>query len=213
MAFTITERLLPPGMNRPGTAIKVRGVISHITGNASPSADALSHYNYFAGANRNGSAHYFTDHQTILRIIPESEMAWHAGLITNPDWRLGNPNTWAVGVEMCQNYPFMSAEGDMAYRKYVWLHADICRRYGLDPRQDIYGHFEIDPVNRGNDPKAFFNWDMFIEDVAREHDKMGEVGPPANADLLNRVAVLEADNKEMAATLKQIAAMTARYGG
>ena len=167
MPNAIIERLLPPGMNRPGTAIKVRGIVSHRTGNAKPGADAQSHYNYFAGGNRSSSAHYFVDSGSILRIIPEDEMSWHAGLITNPNWTMGNPNTWAVSVELCENYPFMSPEGDMAYRKFVWLHADICRRRGLDPRKDIYGHFMVDPVNRGEDPKGLFNWSMFIEDVVR----------------------------------------------
>lgn len=169
MAYPIEENLLLVGRNtnRPGTPITVRGIISHRTGNPSPTADALAHRQYFGSAYRGASAHYFVDSGRILRIIPETEIAWHAGLVTSKTWDKGNPNAWAIGIELCENYPMGTPEMGRAYARYVWLHADICRRHDLDPRRDIFGHFEVDPRNRPSDPIGLFKWEPFIEDVVQ----------------------------------------------
>jgi N-acetylmuramoyl-L-alanine amidase len=219
MPYTITEKLLPIGMNRPGTLIKVRGIVSHRTGNTNAGTDALAHYGFFAGGNRNASAHYFVDSGNILRIIPEDEMSWHAGLITSKAWTLGNPNTWAIGVELCENFPFMSPEGDAAYRKYVWLHADICRRRNLEPRKDIHGHFMIDPVNRGEDPKGLFNWGMFIDDVARELAAIKEEAEPEtlaslkeqNRELQIKLAAMQAEKDNWKGGIKKVQEIVSKF--
>lgn len=166
MAYPIEEDLLPVGRdtNRPGTPIAVRGIVAHRTGN--PRADARAHRRYFGGGYRGASAHYFVDSQRILRIVPEGEMAWHAGVVTAPGWKRGNPNTWAVGIELCEDHPLDTPQGQEAYRRYVWLHADICLRHGLDPRADILGHFQVDPRNRPQDPLGLFDWGRFLDDVA-----------------------------------------------
>ncbi len=165
--YRVEEDLLPIGRqtNRPGIVIKVGGIISHRTGNSAKTADAIAHRRYFGSGYRSASAHYFVDSARILRIIPENEMAWHAGLVTSKDWSRGNPNNWAIGIEICENNPHLSPEGREAYRRYVWLHADICRRHGLDPQKDIFGHFMVDPKNRAADPAGLFQWETFIEDV------------------------------------------------
>lgn len=154
--FQIEERLLPLGRttNRPGTLLKPTEVVCHRTGNTNPRADALAHYRYFSGGYRASSAHYFVDSRRILRTIPENEVAWHAGPVANAK---------AIGVELCENNPPGTLEFDMAYRRYVWLVADICNRYGLHPAMAVKGHFEYDPINRPNDPHgllaAYFKTD------------------------------------------------------
>lgn len=179
--FQIEEDLLPAGRNtnRPGMPIAVKGIISHRTGNARPTADARAHRRYFGGGYRGASAHYFVDSERILRLIPETEMAWHAGLITAAGWTRGNPNTWAIGVELCEDHPYLSPEGAEAYRRYVWLHADICRRHNLNPRQQIFGHHQVDPRNRPSDPVGLFEWVRFIDDVARALAADRPSQPPA----------------------------------
>ena len=170
MAYVIEEHLLPVGrqFNRPGTPIRIQGIVSHRTGNPSPRGDSHAHRAYFAGGYRGASVHYFVDSRRILRIIPEHEMAWHAGHVTNKSWTLGNPNYWSIGIELCENHPLESPEGQEAFRRYVWLHADLCRRHRLDPQKDIHGHFEIDPLNRAADPIGLFDWETFLRDVAEE---------------------------------------------
>lgn len=133
--------------------------MSHRTGNASPGADARAHYRYFNGGDRGASAHYFVDAKEIVRIIPEDEIAYHAG----------PANGDTIGIELCE--PAGDWQG--GYPAYVELHADICRRYGLDPLRNIRGHFEIDPINRPQDPIGLFKWDPFLQDVAHKLTEMG----------------------------------------
>ena len=53
---------------RKGATIKY--LVIHDTGNASKGADAMSHYRYFNGGNRNASAHYFVDDKQVVRRTP-----------------------------------------------------------------------------------------------------------------------------------------------
>lgn len=163
--YTIEQKLLPLGRqtNRPGTKIQVKELVSHRTGNPDRGADALAHYRYFAGAYRGRSAHYFVDSERILQLIPDDEMAWHA---EDPQRIPPNPNLFAIGIELCENFPMGTPEMGRAYEKYVWLHAYLCRQHGLDPRHHIKGHFEYDPKNRADDPVGLFGWQPFIADVA-----------------------------------------------
>lgn len=54
-------------------------IVIHDTGNTNAGADAEAHYNYFGGANRNASAHYFVDDHQIIQVIEDSNAAWHCG--------------------------------------------------------------------------------------------------------------------------------------
>lgn len=218
MPYPINEDLLPLGeqTNRPGTLIKVRFLVAHRTGNSKPTANARMHRVYFGGGYRAASAHTFTDKDEILTIIPwekNPECAYHAGLITSKTWGKGNPNTQSIGNELCECDPFMSPEGDMAYRKFVWLHAYQCKLYGLDPKLDIHGHFEVDPVKRPNDPKGFFNWEMFLEDVGRELAAMGDDKDAQIRALANENYALKQERDRMRMLLKSIASSTSQYIG
>ncbi|MCL6450149.1 MAG: peptidoglycan recognition protein family protein [Acetobacteraceae bacterium] len=161
MAYEIVERLIPfSSGNRPGTPLVPREITSHRTGN--PTADAMAHYRYFSRPltpRRPASAHYFVDSGTILRIIPENERAYHAG---------PRANAIAIGIELCENRRPGTPGFLEAYRRYVWLHADICRRYGFDPRTRIRPHAYWDPRNRPDDPVGLINWQQFLRDVAKE---------------------------------------------
>lgn len=177
--MNIVELLLDPSNpNRPGKSYTrrsgeivtwrgVRGIISHRTGNDRPDADARAHYQYFSTGDRKASAHYFVDGKEVIRIIPEDEIAFHAG----------PANADTIGIELAE------AGGDWqsGYPAYVELHADICLRYGLDPLKDIRGHFQIDPVNRPQDPIGLFAWEPFLQDVARELTELKNESPGSRA--------------------------------
>lgn len=177
--MTIVQLILDPGNpNRPGKNYTrrsgeivvwrgVKGIISHRTGNQNPGATARAHYQYFNGGDRSASAHYFVDGQEIIRIIPEDEIAFHAG----------PANGDTIGIELCE------PGGDWAsgYPAYVRLHADICLRYGLNPLRDIRGHFQVDPVNRPQDPVGLFKWEPFLNDVA---NKLAELRSSSRTPIL-----------------------------
>src|SRR5579875_3671803 len=120
MSYSVIEDLLPLGTNRPGTIIHPIGVVIHET--ATPNATAQNEVNYFKGGNRNASAHYFVDDTTIIRDIPEDEMAWHAGPTANRRY---------LSIEICHfDDPTKFAN---AWARAVWLTADMCKRYGWTP--------------------------------------------------------------------------------
>lgn len=89
--MNIDERLLPVGMNRPGKPLKAEGLIIHSTD--TPGASAENEAHCYSTGNRDASAHYFVDWDSIVRTIPESEVAWHAGPKANGRF---------LSIEMCE---------------------------------------------------------------------------------------------------------------
>ena len=80
----------------------VEYIVIHDTGNSAAGADAMAHYNYFAGGDRDASAHYFVDDHEVVQIIDDSEASWHSGV---PYKTYATPisNTNSIGIELCIN--------------------------------------------------------------------------------------------------------------
>lgn len=102
----------------------------------------------------------------VLRLVPESELAWHAGISF---WRGATRiNDTSLGIEL-ENpgyrrtlqgrawYPFTREQ--MA--ALMPLARDITRRYGIRP-QDIVGHSDIAP-QRKQDPGPLFPWQWLYQ--------------------------------------------------
>lgn len=69
-------------------------LILHYTGNDTDTA--LNNAKYFNGGNRNASAHYFVDDNSIYQVVEDNKGAWHIGNTkTEPN------NTNSIGIEMC----------------------------------------------------------------------------------------------------------------
>lgn len=100
---------------------EIKYIVMHYTGNYEDTA--AGNANYFMGANRNASAHYFVDDNSIWQSVGVRDAAWHCGawdknsFAYHPECR----NMNSVGIEMCctaGNYD-MSA-------KTVELSAQLC---------------------------------------------------------------------------------------
>lgn len=65
--------------SRHGSIVKY--IVIHYTGNYNKGADALAHFRYFNGGNRNASAHYFVDDKNIVQIVGDSFSSWAVGKI------------------------------------------------------------------------------------------------------------------------------------
>lgn len=125
--YPIIQKLLPIGLNRPGTPLKARGVAIHET--ATPGATADAEARYFSSGNRRASAHYFVDPDSIVQLIPEDEVAWHAGRTANARY---------IAIELCHfDQPELFQR---IWRRGVWLCANICRRHGFNPDADVVSH-------------------------------------------------------------------------
>lgn len=73
------------------------------------------------------------DWTEILRTIPESEVAWHAGYTANHRY---------LSVEMCEPYGKDLAKFEQVWNRTVWLVADACVRYGWT-KDTIWSHRKV----------------------------------------------------------------------
>lgn len=143
-SLNIKEMLLSINQfSRPCKPIKsVNKIVLHWTG--VPKQDNTAVYRYFEllknqnatdnKEDRYASAHYIIDKDDIIRVIPESEVAYHAGNVLY--------NNSSIGIEMCPE----KSDGEFLYRTIyntAILCNDICKRYGLNPYSDIIRHYDV----------------------------------------------------------------------
>lgn len=97
----VTEMLAPAhSAARPGYAMAPEYITIHNTANTNRGAGAVSHGKYLsgAGAKQAVSYHYAVDDTCAVRIIPDTENAWHAG-----DGAGGRGNRRSLAIEICEN--------------------------------------------------------------------------------------------------------------
>lgn len=118
---------------RKGATIKY--LVIHDTGNDSKGADAMSHYRYFNGGNRNASAHYFVDDERVVQLVGDSFSAWHVG---DGRGRYGITNANSLGIEMCIN-----SDGNYAKMYYhtVELAKNIMQKFNI-PIERVVRHYD-----------------------------------------------------------------------
>lgn len=78
----------------------IKFIVCHYTGaGTSKAGSALANCKYFAGGNRNASAHYFIDDQDIYEYAnPRTLFTWHVG---DGHGRYGITNSNSIGIEVC----------------------------------------------------------------------------------------------------------------
>jgi hypothetical protein len=134
-------------------------------------AEALM--NYFATTERECSAHYNVDSDSITQSVKERDTAWHAGR---------GANDRSIGIETSGYTAQTSAEWHDDYsqkmlRLCARLVADICRRHRIPARKldvadlkagkrGLCGHVDIRDAFGGtthSDPGRHFPWDEFVD--------------------------------------------------
>jgi N-acetylmuramoyl-L-alanine amidase len=179
LKYPIQQQLITPGTRRrsgqrmdPG----VRFVVAHDTGN--PGSTALANVRYYQNSRNveSASAHLFVDDKQIIECVPAltapPEKAWHVlySVVTDDRMFGFNANDAAVGVEYCYG---PNIDADEAYRRYVWVIAYLCHRFGLDPATRVVGHALLDP-NRKTDPvtglaRSRRTYEQLLRDVPAEY--------------------------------------------
>lgn len=169
MAYEITEDYISFGNARSGEKLdRVVFIVAHDTGN--PGSTAYGNRNYFDNQQPSASAQVFIDDKYILVMIPLGEKAWHVQYQKpNDNEMFGvDANDAAIGVELCWGG---NIDFDEAYKKYVWFHAYLCDRFGLNPDHEIESHKHLDPERRSDPDNALnrygITFDQFINDVGR----------------------------------------------
>lgn len=114
--------------NRQTRTEAVRYIVVHYTGSGtSAPGSAAANCAYFAGGNRNASAHYFIDDGTICEYAdPAAYATWHCG---DGKGRYGITNANSIGIEVCQNgdRPYTEAEVE----RLAWLVRSLMDRFGV----------------------------------------------------------------------------------
>lgn len=127
----------------------IKYVVIHYTGNDGDTADANA--NYFKGANRQASAHYFVDDNNVVCSVPDDYVAWSVGGAKYNDcWSTGGGsrygqanNSNSISIEMCDTsrdgvvYP-----SDATINNAVELSATKMIQYGI-PIENLIRHFDV----------------------------------------------------------------------
>lgn len=182
MKYEIQKKYLTSGSKRRRglKADKIRFVVAHDTGN--PNSTALGNVNYYESSRNEiaASAHIFVDDKNIIECIPAltgtPEKAWHVLYNVTTDNKMfgANANDAAIGIEMCYGSNF-NKNKDEVYKRFIWVTAYTCYKFGLDPKTKVTGHFILDPA-RKIDPKNGLStfgitWDQYLKDVVKEYNE------------------------------------------
>ncbi|MEG0804490.1 MAG: N-acetylmuramoyl-L-alanine amidase [Pygmaiobacter sp.] len=98
----IKDWILPKSKARSGKKLRrFSGVTIHETANEAQGATAKNHAVYMnlnGGKNAECSYHYVVDEQETYHLLPDNEVAWHAG-----DGAEGKGNNETIALEICVN--------------------------------------------------------------------------------------------------------------
>lgn len=156
-----------------------RYVVVHNTGGRGLAGGETAEANgrYFAGGNRNASAHYFVDGSgEVVASVPEADTAWHAGNFAF--------NQLSIGIEVVSDgSPFTEAE----IRDLRELVQDVRARWSI-PAENVIRHYDCrDFGDRDGVPGSWVDpWKSCPEayvDHARWHREVwSRVAPDAAAE-------------------------------
>lgn len=136
---------------------ELKYIVIHDTGNTGKGANALAHFNYFNGGDRQASAHYFVDDSNIIQTVEDNDAAWHCG-----DGRgvNGITNHNSIGIETCINSDGNYGE---ALTNTLELVKYLMNKYNI-PAERVVRHYDASRKNcpgRMNIDKRWSGWTDF----------------------------------------------------
>ena len=135
MGYSIEKYHGKYNLNDRSTA--VRYIVVHYVGDGTSAAgSAKRNCMYFAGGNRQASAHYFIDDGSIFEYAdPHAHATWHCG---DGHGRYGITNANSIGIEVCNNGgPYTEAEID----RLAWLVQKLMAEFGV-PSERVVRHYD-----------------------------------------------------------------------
>lgn len=123
----------------------IKYIVIHDTGNNTDSAEANA--NYFGSADRQASAHYFVDNDSIVQVVEDVNSAWHCG---DGAGKYGITNRNSLGVEMCRVNNDITPETES---NTVDLVKYLMKKYNVSIN-NVVRHYD---ASRKNCPAAFSN--------------------------------------------------------
>ena len=130
-----------------GNVSRIKYIVIHYTGAL---GDAKANCNYFAGGNRNASAHYFVGYNgEIWQSVEDANIAWHCGAKSYKHSECRNANS--IGVEMCvrkKSTATMKATDKDWYFEDATVEAAaqlvryLMEKYGV-PASNVIRHYDV----------------------------------------------------------------------
>lgn len=121
--------------------VDIKYIVIHFTSNNSDTA--LNNCNYFSGANRGASAHYFIGDDGIYQSVPDKWAAWAVGGTNTYKHRYCR-NMNSISIEMCSR---IGADGkyyirDGIVEQTIKLTRYLMNKYGV-PVENVLRHYDV----------------------------------------------------------------------
>jgi hypothetical protein len=166
----VLQQFLPinfrKGRTYNGKTYKILGICNHISVGLRGSVTS-----WFNNPASQASYHYFIcKNGDIIQFVRDEDTAWSQGGIKKPSSKLYfdngevNPNRYLLSIshEVISTEPLTEAQ----YQSSLWVHKQLIEKYNIPiTREFIIGHYELDSVNRPNDPQKAFPWDRLMQDL------------------------------------------------
>lgn len=141
------NRLISKYNFNPGRVSRIKYIVIHYVGGLS---GAKENCKYFAGGNRNASAHYFVGHNgEIWQSVEDANIAWHCGAKSykHPECRNAN----SIGIELCTRKRNTASQGatekdwyfeDATVKAAAELTRYLMDKYGI-PADHVVRHYDV----------------------------------------------------------------------
>lgn len=171
----IIKKQIAYNTSKRTTAIKY--IVIHDTGNKSKGADAIAHFNYFNGGNRNSSADFFVDGTQIIQINDyNTYYTWHCG---DGKGKYGITNQNSIGIEICVN---SDGNYSQAYKNAVELTKWLMKELNI-PAERVVRHYDASgkncPASMSNNDWAYwqdFKNRLSVQELTTPNDIVWELG-------------------------------------
>lgn len=117
----------------------IKYIVIHYTANDGDTDE--NNGKYFQGANRNASAHYFVDDDSITQSVPDNYVAWHCGAKVYKHKYCRNANS--IGIEICDDvkngtiYPSAKTISNV-----LNLVEYLCNKYAIS-KDNVIRHYDV----------------------------------------------------------------------
>lgn len=189
--MNIKQKFIPAGsVARSGLYMAPRYLTIHNTGNTAKGANAASHATYLQNSGKNSSVsyHYVVDDKEIYQLLPDNEVAWHAG-----DGLYGTGNRQSLAIEICEN-----SDGDLlkATNLAAELTAYLMKKHNI-PIENVVQHNNWSGKNcprqiRAGNP---YDWNTFLSKVKAIGSGATETEPATSTTGLQATALASMTNE------------------
>lgn len=117
-------------INYSGSVTKKKYNVWHDTGVKGQTA--AGNANYFRSVDRQSSAHYFVDKNSIVEVVDPNLVAWHCG---DGAGKYGITNANSIGIELCPE-----ADGSIhpqTIANAIWLGKKLMKDFGILPENNV----------------------------------------------------------------------------